>query len=157
MDDDHLLLSDEQNKITSFIDLILQDGFDETNGCELFNCGPVGTEGDKTPAFGRGTNGNEYERYLVLTCSQELLRCFAQRYNQRDNSILQLFDAQSTFEYLNIGQTMGTEAALLLMDQEVAWLEVSEDTLAIDYDPAGAGFSLFYVTFEGGLRMRENV
>ena len=50
---------------------------------------------------------------------------------------------------------MGTEEALTIMDQEVAGIDSQESTLTIDYDPAGQGFSLFYITFEGSLFMKN--
>lgn len=49
---------------------------------------------------------------------------------------------------------MNTEEALTLMDQEVAGIESHENSLSIDYDPNGQGFSLFYITFEGNLFMK---
>jgi hypothetical protein len=92
---------------------------------------------------------------MVLNSSLELIKCFVTRYNTRDSSILQLFDLQASFEYINIGQIMGTEEALTIMDQEVAGIDSQETTLTIDYDPAGQGFSLFYITFEGNLFMKN--
>ena len=50
---------------------------------------------------------------------------------------------------------MGTEEALIIMDQEVAGIDSQESTLTIDYDPLGQGFSLFYITFEGSLFMKS--
>jgi hypothetical protein len=49
---------------------------------------------------------------------------------------------------------MSTEKALMLMDQDVARLEAFENSLVIEYEPAKAGFSLFYNTFEGCLHMK---
>lgn len=49
---------------------------------------------------------------------------------------------------------MGTEEALTIMDQEVAGIDSNENSLTIDYDPNGHGFSLFYITFEGNLFMK---
>jgi hypothetical protein len=50
---------------------------------------------------------------------------------------------------------MGTEEALTIMDQEVAGIDSQDNTLSIDYDPQGHGFSLFYITFEGNLFMKS--
>ena len=50
---------------------------------------------------------------------------------------------------------MGTEEALTIMDQEVAGIDSHENSLSIDYDPQGHGFSLFYITFEGNLFMKN--
>jgi hypothetical protein len=83
----------------------------------------------------------------VANSSVELMRCFVNRYNSRDTSILQLFEQGSTLEFLNVSHEMKTEEALLLMDREVAGLEACEPSLVIDYDPQGQGFALFYVTF----------
>lgn len=97
----------------------------------------------------------EFERSLVLNSSLELIKCFVNRYNTRDSTILQLFDMQASFEYINIAQVMGTEEALTIMDQEVAGIDSHENSLSIDYDPQGYGFSLFYITFEGSLFMKN--
>ena len=83
------------------------------------------------------------------------MNCFISRYNTRDSSILQLFDFSSTFEYVNIAQSMTTPEALLLMDQEVAGIDARDGSLNIDYDETGAGFNLFYITFEGTLFMKS--
>ena len=61
---------------------------------------------------------------------------------------------QASFEYINIGQVMGTEEALTIMDQEVVGINSHEHSLTIDYDPHGLGFSLFFITFEGNLFMK---
>ena len=50
---------------------------------------------------------------------------------------------------------MRTEDALILMDQEVQYIDAIESSLNIDYDPNANGFSLFYVTFEGNLVMKN--
>ena len=50
---------------------------------------------------------------------------------------------------------MGTEEALTIMDQEVAGIDSHENSLSIDYDPQGYGFSLFFITFEGNLFMKN--
>lgn len=50
---------------------------------------------------------------------------------------------------------MGTEEALTIMDQEVAGIDSQDNSLSIDYDPHGHGFSLFYITFEGNLFMKS--
>jgi len=81
------------------------------------------------------------------------MRCFVSRFNTRDSSILQLFDQHSTLEFVNVGQELRTEDALLLMDQEVAGLEAYEPSLLIDFD--AGGFALFYVTFTGALYLKE--
>jgi hypothetical protein len=41
------------------------------------------------------------------------------------------------------------------MDQEVTTVDVTENSVTIDYDPQKNGFSLFYVTFEGILHMKR--
>ena len=50
---------------------------------------------------------------------------------------------------------MTTPEALLLMDQEVAGIDARDGSLNIDYDETGAGFNLFYITFEGTLFMKS--
>ncbi len=90
----------------------------------------------------------------MASSSQQLIKCFLDRYNTRNTSILELFDISSTFEYMNIGQTMTSQEALTLMDLEVQTLDYKEDTLSIDYDPNSHGFSLFYITFEGSLFLK---
>lgn len=82
------------------------------------------------------------------------MKCFVERYNQRDSSILQLFNKTSTFEYVNIRTEMPTEEALMLMDRDVMSIEAYENSLVIEYDPTKAGFSLFFNTFEGYLHMK---
>ncbi len=49
---------------------------------------------------------------------------------------------------------MSTQQALMFMDQEVAQVTFEQDTLSIDAAPE-RGFSLFYVTFDGILQMKQ--
>jgi hypothetical protein len=64
---------------------------------------------------------------------------------------------QASFEYLSIGQSMNTEAALTLLDKEVHIIECRQDSLSIDYDPNINGFSLFYITFDGSLQLKNQM
>lgn len=41
------------------------------------------------------------------------------------------------------------------MDLEVASMDTSDNSLSIDYDATATGFSLFYITFEGSLSMKN--
>ena len=55
------------------------------------------------------------------------------------------------FEYVNVSQTMSTQDALLLMDQEVDQMQCKEDSLSLDAE----NFSQFYCTFDGDLRLKS--
>lgn len=144
-------------KITSFIDLILQET-SQVDECSLapLNLSDEDDEHPDTLVESNVDNSyEEYERYLVVNSSQELIKCFVDRYNTRDTSILQLFDMSASFEYISIGQTMSTESALTLLDLEVQAMEYHQDSLTIDYDPNINGFSLFYITFDGSLHLKS--
>ncbi|TNV80327.1 hypothetical protein FGO68_gene11568 [Halteria grandinella] len=159
--------SDENEcQISSFIDLIILDGVHIADTQEQFT---HQVNGESIPLF---ENSSDYpqieaERQIVSNSSIELLRCFITRYNQRDSTILQLFAQMASFEFLNIGQSMSTEEALLLMDQEVQGIDALEESLLIDYTPPthnqqisgsqGNGFSLFFITFEGNLYMKQHL
>ncbi len=52
---------------------------------------------------------------------------------------------------------MNTEAALTLLDKEVQSIECRQESLSIDYDPNIKGFSLFYITFDGSLQLKNQM
>ena len=91
----------------------------------------------------------------MLNASTEILQAFIDRFNGRMDNILQIFDLNSTFEFLNTDptQTMPTQEALILMDQEVDSLTYRPNSLSIDDQQ---GFSIFFTTFEGSLTMKSN-
>ena len=52
---------------------------------------------------------------------------------------------------------MNTESALTLLDKEVQTMVCRQDSLTIDYDPSINGFSLFYITFDGSLQLKNQM
>eukprot|EP00347_Sterkiella_histriomuscorum_P002335 403368547 len=139
-DQENEMNDNNHNKISSFIDTILDDDLKQHEYISSHNF--------------ENNDEEEMIRNLQLSTSCEIIKMFTEQFNNRQESILQLFDSNSSFEYMNTQQQMQTQEAIVIMDQEVQTLNYQEGTLSIDSQPQD-GFNLFYITFEGNLNLKN--